>query len=259
MSSISLPPPSRIFLSPRGVKCPFGCTYCFTNFSQYKPQQYLEDFLDGKIGYQPGDILYPACDVEFFRMEGWQEILREICTLPIVVSISTKAMLSLDDVHEIKKSSEAANKSGGFLKVGISISTKYSVKELEPRTPLYAHRLASASLLSNAHIPCCLILKPLHYNIPSEEYFEIIRDFSLFTSTILTGDLYLDDRNKNSIDTNTKSRKVSWIKHDNTWNYICMEKKISELEQFIKSRQLTCCHSDEEAIQSLRQAHSNEH
>ena len=259
MDSIFSLSPSRIFLSPKGVKCPFGCSYCFANFSQYEPQQYLDDFLDGKINYQPGDIIYPACDVEFFRMEGWQEILEKLCKLPIVISISTKAKLSIDDAYKIEKSYRSAIKCGGFLKVGISISTKYSVMTIEPRTPLYAHRLSSASLLSSANVPCCLILKPLHYNISTAEYFEIICDFSSFTSTILTGDLYLDDGDEDEVTKNSKTRKVSWIRQENKWNFICMKKKISELEDFIKSRQLTCCHSDEEAIRSLRETNHHEY
>lgn len=192
-------------------------------------------------------------------MEGWQEILDRLCKLPIVISISTKAKLSTDDVHKIDKSYRTAIKSGGFLKIGISISTKHSVITIEPKTPLYEHRLSSASLLSSAHVPCCLILKPLHYNIPAAEYIEIICDFSSFTSTILTGDLYLDNSDEDEAIKNSKTRKVSWIRKKNKWSYICMNKKIAELENFIKSRQLTCCHSDEEAISSLREMNYHEY
>ena len=64
----------RVFLTA-SAPCPFGCAYCFAKFPEYEHQVSLESVLDRPADISEFDLVYPACDTDFFVLKDWDRLL----------------------------------------------------------------------------------------------------------------------------------------------------------------------------------------
>ena len=84
----------RILLTLPEARCPFGCQYCFAEFSQYERPISFTDIEHSPELLEGIDVVYPACDVDLFATNKPLEILRRAAALGPSISVSTKAALS---------------------------------------------------------------------------------------------------------------------------------------------------------------------
>lgn len=183
----------RLLLTVGRKQCPFGCAYCFTDFSQYERPLTVEDVEREPRHLHGVDVLYPACDVDLFALKSWPQILERAVALGPSISLSTKAELDHTAVARLRKAVDLMSSRGRLLKVGVSISTQSRCEELEPHAPAYIQRLQTLNRLSSAGIPTALVLRPLLVDISPSEYESIIEDAAPSISHVLTGPEHLDD------------------------------------------------------------------
>lgn len=184
---------NRLLLTIGQKRCPYRCSYCFTDFTQYERPTTLES-VEKCPGQLTGvDVIYPACDVDLFALKRWPELLARAADLGPAISLSTKAALGQGDVDALLAIDEQMRARGSVLKVGISFSTRTRCHELEPRAPRYRQRLESLQRLAGAGIFTALVLRPLLVDIAPSEYEAIVEDAAVFTPRILIGPEHLDD------------------------------------------------------------------
>lgn len=205
----------RILLTVSNTQCPYGCKYCFADFSQYQRPFCLTDLESSPHILEDVDVIYPACDMDLFATNRHLDILRKTAALGRSISISTKAVLSNSIVTELARLAVQLRTFDCVLKVGISISTKSNCGTLEPRAACYSKRLLNLKLLKQAFVPNCVVLKPLLSDIPLSEYYEILHDVVGLTQNILIGDEYLDVATPRTQATN--QRTVSWAVNQPIW------------------------------------------
>jgi len=183
----------RLLLTVGRKRCPFRCTYCFTDFSQYERPLTIEE-VEGMPNRLRGiDVVYPACDVDLFALKQWPRLLRRAAALGPSISISTKAALDREAVRDLAEIARDLESRGMVLKIGVSISTSSRCDELEPHAPGYRRRLETLERLALDGIPSALILRPLLVDVAPNEYEAIVADASPFTDLILTGPEHLDN------------------------------------------------------------------
>lgn len=249
----------RYFFTVGRKKCPFGCTYCFTEFNNYIRPPSIYSLLDGSILIDDIDIIYPACDIDFFALKNWREILQSLVKYKKTIVISTKATLTNDDVSFIFKIYQQLLSCGGFLKIGISITTKFSVENIEPKTPSYDNRLSSAKRLYYTGVPICLIMKPLLVEIGDGELNSIIDDFHSISNILLTGDEYLDSESPRAIEyidsenVIIESKLVNWKEDKAEWNARKNTLQINKLLTIANKYNLATASTDVEAVVYLRE------
>jgi hypothetical protein len=214
----------RMFLTVRGKRCAFGCTYCFADFSQYNGTPSLEDVECGAVDMTGVDVVYPACDVDLFALtKRWEDIIERTAGLERSISISTKAMLSNEQITTLTEWASLLHTRGQILKIGISASTMSRCNELEPRAASWTQRLDNLSRLRDAGVPSCLVLKPLLSEISTDEYRDMIKAGSAYTSAAILGDEYVDDalaaRRPSDADISgaLASREVNWLSGRPRW------------------------------------------
>lgn len=214
----------RIFLTVRGKRCAFGCTYCFADFSQYNGTSSLEDVECGAVDMSGVDVVYPACDVDLFALtKRWAGIIERTAGLECSISISTKATLSEAQIVTLAEWASLLRRRGQILKIGISASTMSRCHALEPRAASWSQRLDNLRRLRDVGVPSCLVLKPLLSEISTDEYKGMISAGSAYTSAVILGDEYVDDaqatRRASSADTNgaLASREVNWLPEQPRW------------------------------------------
>ena len=151
---------------------------------------------------------------------GRLNILRRAAALGRSISVSTKAALSNQLVTELAEVARGVERCERVLKIGVSISTKYNCKTLEPRAADYSARVEDLRLLRCASIPTCLVLKPILSDVPAEEYCEIISDVAGVTDCILIGDEYLDISSPRISLGTAFQRPVAWAVNKPTWPVI---------------------------------------
>lgn len=184
---------SRLMLSIDATPCRFACTYCFAGFSQYARPMTLEELEAQPSRADDFDILYPACDTDLFARSDYESILDRVVRFGKSISISTKAVMNRRALRALTPIAEELSRKSAAVKVGVSLSTKYGVPQIEPRTPPYQMRLRSLMALKDAGIPNALILRPLLADISDDEYREILIDTAGLTTRVLLGDEWLDE------------------------------------------------------------------
>jgi len=183
----------RLMLSIDAEPCPFRCSYCFADFADYTRRPTLDDAIFCPDMLNAIEVVYPACDVDLFVRADAAAILERTVTLGRSISVSTKACLSARHLRALVKAKAALSLVGHTIKVGVSVSTKYSVALIEPGTPSYESRLRSLRALGLAGVPTALVLRPLLAEISDREYEEILKDCANLSDTVLFGDEWVDE------------------------------------------------------------------
>ncbi|MGE5829296.1 MAG: hypothetical protein ACM30G_13185 [Micromonosporaceae bacterium] len=214
----------RLLLDIDGQPCPFACTYCFASFSQFQKPPTLADLSRDESLLDGVDVIYPACDTDLFARPDALEILAQLVPHGRSLSISTKAHLSATKAASLARLHARLRDAGAVMKIGVSISTKHRVDEIEPRTPRYPKRIDTLAQLSGAGVPCALVLKPMLAEIPDSEYEEIVRDGAGFADAILVGDEWLEENDRAvrqpvgpAQGAHVVRRRVNWLDGQPEW------------------------------------------
>ncbi|MEX2197075.1 MAG: radical SAM protein [Thermoleophilaceae bacterium] len=230
----------RLMLTIDSQPCPFGCRYCFARFSQYEGGVTLSTVEASPDLLTDIDVIYPACDVDLFVRKDAVGVLTRVARLGASISVSTKARLRPDVLGDLACLSKELASRGQVLKVGVSLTTKHRVREIEPRTPTYETRIAGLTALSSAGIPSALVLRPLLADIPDAEYEEIVSEASGATSSVLVGEEYLDsDKSQRrhliaepASGSRTKAREVRWLRERPVWPVRETAERVDRLRRF---------------------------
>lgn len=232
---------NRLMLAIDGEPCRFGCTYCFAQFAQYEQPRTLAELERDPELAREVDVIYPACDTDLFARADFEEILEQVVRFGRSISISTKAAIGRRAVAALQKSSSELQRSGAIIKVGISISTKHRVAEIEPRTPGYTARVRSLARLQAAGIANSLVFRPLLADVSDREYEEILRDCDGLTERVLLGDEWLDAGDRFRIargaDANPviSIRNVNWARSNPDWAQRHIPGRAESLQQYAEA------------------------
>lgn len=236
-------------------RCPFGCTYCFRDFTQYSLPPTLSEIEADPSLLDGIDVVYPACDVDLFARPDAFAILERTLAFERVVSISTKAGLSSKAVARISKMNDRLRDVGALLKVGISITTKYETHRLEPKAPGYESRLRTLRALREAAVPTALILRPILLDVPADEHAEIIKEAGVIAGAVLVGDEWVDasTRARRSVPAGAFEdlRHVNWIADMPLWPVRPAAERSQELSRLARSLTLEWFESDLDLIRWL--------
>lgn len=211
--------PKRLLFAIDKRRCPFGCTYCFAGFGTYGESIVLADVEADPSRLDGIDVVYPACDSDLFARSDYDSVLNRTAALGRSVSISTKAPIRSQHLDALAAAT-ARLRGRGIIKVGVSISTKSRIAELEPRSGDYASRLRSLQLLRVAGVANCLVLRPLLAEVGFEEYEEILLDSVGLTDCVLLGDEWLDDPAREPNGTQPaeiRLERVNWLPGQPLW------------------------------------------
>jgi hypothetical protein len=263
MSSSVFSPRHRLLLSLASEPCPFGCTYCFADFSQYAPGPTLDDVETNPCLLDGVQVIYPACDTDLFVRRDAAEVLIRTAALHRSISISTKARLRPTHIALLQRLNRELCEFGHLLKVGVSFSNRSRVSEIEPRTPTYARRLETLSRLQHAGIPTIAVIRPLLADIDDTEYEALIADVAPFVLGVLMGDEYLDaqesrrraPRHIATGPTGVRARTVNWLANPTVWPVRETPGRIGRLSTYASSLGLWAYTSDLQVMDNLmRQA-----
>lgn len=248
---------NRLLLTVGGKRCSFGCTYCFADFSQYESPPTLDEAVAGQLDLEGVDVVYPACDVDIFAMrKRWAEVLTSSAALGRSLSISTKAVLTGDQIEEISRLAEIHRATGLVLKVSVSASTMHSCDEIEPRAANWEARLNVLRRLAIAGVTSCIVLKPVLPEIPTAEYEEMLNQAAAVTSAVVLGDEYVDDdhrmRRPSQADTSgsLSSRRVRWLNGSPQWLVRECGDRLRYLAEYASSVGLAAHFSDLDFMES---------
>lgn len=248
----------RIFLSSDDPTCRFGCVYCFTRFSQYNKGTF-GTIEKSAPPLSQQSIIYPACDYDLFTRDNPLEKLAPLVDNSNYISLSTKAHLPDQTILGLKKLHSRQATHSGLLKIGISITTKFRINEIEKGAASYEERVSNATRLKAIGVPVALILKPLLSRISLDEYKSIIKDFSSHVDAVVLGSEYINERTLNSReDTLITRHMVHWLPGTPRWPSVNMSHYIRALEVFCRNINTPCFTSDRDAITHLAHAHTRE-
>lgn len=245
------------FLYRGNKQCPFGCAYCFAILEQYKPQPAFIQFAESLSGV---NVVYPSCDSELTLQPDYLSTLStyiKSLRTPTIISFSTKSSIKASDLESLCELNRFMNNNElGFVKVGVSISTKDFVSIYEPNTPPYETRLTTLRSLMDTGIPYSLTLKPILPFIESNEYFEIIRDCKDIVSKVLIGGLYVDP-SSNFYKTHIYNkyqhtlRAVTWLDNEPQWPYILEDDKADAIRDYALRHGMMLYDSDLDLLQDM--------
>ncbi|HEX9430857.1 MAG TPA: radical SAM protein [Candidatus Bathyarchaeia archaeon] len=251
----------RALLTVDGRSCPFGCSYCFADFSQYEPPTALATVESRPDLLRNIDIIYPACDVDLFARPDALLILERVAALKRSISISTKAALNYDTVQALALLAGRMHTSGLTLKIGVSFSTKHRVREIEPRTPSYETRLKALAGLAQQGIARAAVLRPLLVDIPDWEYEEILDDIASYTRYVLIGAEWLDATETlqrkygdAAVPIGVSMKPVNWAKDKPLWPVRESPDRVSNIREFAHCRGLDVSESDLELMGKVIEA-----
>lgn len=235
--------------------CKAGCKYCFSKWDGVYAEQPV---LSIEPICEKEAIIYPCCDGEFFDQRNIIDMIKSVMDRmdKVYLSISTKQLLTperLQTIIELNNLLQYQKK--GFVKFSVSLSSKYSTVNIEPGTVGYEERLSIAQRLRDAGIPNSLTLKPILPFIKTDEYFEILNDFSSTTNRILVGGLYVCPETRfyhEYIKGRYQSEKheVNWLAEKPIWDHIRDEKKITDIKEHAQSLNMLVYESDLDVVKS---------
>lgn len=236
-------------------KCPGGCEYCFARWDEQAPDFPLID-TELTINRAKKHIVYPCCDGDFDANDLLFRYLGELSTRKnLIVSISTKQLLSSNTLTFLKRIHNSLRENAGFLKLSVSITTKSMAEEIEPRVASYQERLNMLHRIESIGIPFAVTLKPILPFIPLEEYESMIED-TAFAGRYLIGSLYVHPATtffKKCIDGKyvTTPRKVNWVNEQCEWLSVSQDWRLELLQQYLTARHLRGFFSDVDLIEDL--------
>lgn len=236
-------------------KCSGGCKYCFAQWGGPAPEFPLID-AEFTIHRTKKHIVYPCCDGDFVSNSALFESLEKLAERPnLIVSVSTKQLLPDETLSFLKSVHEKLRKNAGFLKLGVSITTKSMTAEIEPDTAPYQDRLKMLESIVSMEIPSAVILKPILPFIPIEEYQSVIDD-TAFVGRYLTGSLYVHPDTgffKQYIAGNyaTEVKVVNWVSGECRWMSVLQEERIEEIRRYIEAKGLEEFPSDVALLETL--------
>lgn len=229
-------------------KCSGGCKYCFASWGSQAPKFPLVD-AEFAIHRAQKHVIYPCCDSDFVEHTALFASLETLAEQSnIIVSISTKQLLSDETLSFLKHIHEKLEEKAGFLKLSVSITTKSMIEEIEPGTASYQDRIKMLERIVTMKIPSAVTLKPVLPFIPITEYQTIIDD-TTFVGKYLTGSLYVHPdtdffkhyiENKHAVGT----KAVNWISGECKWMSVLQDERIEEIRRYIKSKGLEEFSSD---------------
>lgn len=234
--------------------CLSNCAYCFAKWSDYKKQPNMETC---QIG--PGKtIIYPCCDSDINEN---LEIIHRLWKIAesgseIYVSISTKRAIPNKRLEQYGKLNRYLQENKkGFVKISVSITTKYRIEDIEPGTDNYEKRKALFGQLQQQGFFTSLVFKPVLPFIADEEYAEIVADFPT-CEYFLLGGLYVDPGTdfyqayiKGRYD--VEKKKVSWLKEIPCWGYVSQDEKLSRIREYITAQGKKAFYSDMDLISCM--------
>ena len=235
--------------------CHGGCQYCFAQWNEYAPR-FQPPSSELLINRTKKHVIYPCCDGDFVVCDSFFESMEQLSMRRnIIISISTKQSLSDDALASLKHIHKNLQINGGFLKVGISITTKSMIKTIEPGTSSYQKRIETLNRLATSGIPTAVTIKPMLPFISLEEYRNIIDD-TAFVGQYVTGSLYVCPNTeffkKYIYEKQPYSlRKVNWISDECEWLYVSQDERIEQLHNYIEGRNLQVFSSDLYLIESI--------
>lgn len=236
-------------------KCSGGCKYCFAQWGSPAPEFPLID-AEFAINRTQKHVIYPCCDGDFVLNSALFESLEKLSERPnLIVSVSTKQLLPNETLSFLKSIHEKLKENAGFLKLGVSITTKSMIKEIEPNTASYRDRLRMLERIASMKIPSAVTLKPILPFIPVKEYQSIIDD-TAFVGRYLTGSLYVHpdtDFFKQYIADKypTQVRAVNWVSSECRWMSISQDERIEEIRRYIEVKGLEEFSSDVALLETL--------
>lgn len=233
------------------IPCFANCSYCFAKWKTYNPPQKAYFLGDPKST----SVVYPCCDSDISQNA---KIISDLWSIAknskeIFFSVSVKRSIDndvLDLYKELDKYLQAEKK--GFVKISISLTTKYRIDELEPNTMSYEERKKLFVHLHSIGFHTAVVFKPILPFIPLDEYREIIDEFSICKFYLL-GDLYVNEETdfyKKYIEGQygVKSRSVSWLEDRPLWYHVDQEERINLIEAYLKNKHKNVFYSDVDLI-----------
>lgn len=209
--------PSRLLFTIDRRRCPFGCEYCFASFDDPAILPTLSEIEANPHRASGTDFIYPGCDVEIFARNDWNQVLRRSAALHRSMSLATKAKLTESQIRTLAELAHDYSMCGLFIKLGVSVSTKYALATIEPRTATYEERLDNARRLVGSGVHAALLLRPLLPQVNADEYDEILYDFRPYTDVLLVGELWLSASTSAVDGENCRKHPVGWLSSEITW------------------------------------------
>jgi DNA repair photolyase len=203
------------------------------------------------------------CDNDITVFDDLKEIIRylEKCLSTqskySIISISTKSNLPLSLLEQISQINDRY-KDRGFIKLSLSFSCKDSISILEPGTASYEDRMLLLKKISECDIPASVILKPILPFVDMENYYDIVKDTSIYTSAIILGGLYVNEhdvfykkyiKDKYSV---TK-RNISWLKEYPIWCVVESLDRIEDIKKYVVAHGMKYYDSDSEHLSYIKE------
>lgn len=177
-------------------RCNGNCAYCIRNTNNF---QTLDLFSTRQnVALRNGlNIVYPSIDSEFFDNPNALLQLENMakCSVgcKILFNLSTKSKIDKETLKKLAQiNAEMIDKEKGFVKVGVTFTTKYRINEFEPKSSSYSERLNTLDELACCGIPTSISIRPVLPFIRAEEYADIIDETSEFTDMYHLGSLYVE-------------------------------------------------------------------
>lgn len=235
-----------LFSSPS--KCKYNCVYCFAKLGNY------DKYFCDKNKSDKFDIMYPSCDGELDSID-FKFLIKyvENRKKPVVVAISTKSKINKKYLNYFLKLNNVLKSKGGFLKIGITITNKNFIEDLEKGSCSFEDRINNLKLLKDNNIFSFVIIRPILPWLDKMEFKEIIDETKMFSNYYLLGDLYVFKNSsfyKKYIKDKfvVKRKKVNWLKNMPEWYMVENINLKRYIKNYLKTERLMCFESDLELI-----------
>ena len=193
-----LRPQKGRLLVPVGARCPFGCTYCYTDFEGFRTHTWsLDELMDEiqrlrsrhrirtyQVGYD-GDPL-----------DAWDRalpILDALAALDANLNIQTKSVPDEKQLTDLGGLATRLGAEGHIFSVLITLTSWDSAPRLEPGAPRPAARIEAMARLRALGIPVFLALRPMIPGVPLRELERVLEAAKTAGAQgVIPGPLYIN-------------------------------------------------------------------